>query len=274
MIIRNCKFNLNISKLNFESTASTIFALSTNIKNSGSPIAVIRVSGTETLNVIDLITNGKGHIYQDNPRKCFVHNYYDPKTNELIDKGMILWFPQPKSYTGEDVCEFHMHGSPAVISKMLSVLGELTGCRPAKPGEFTKRALLNGKVQMIEAEGINDLISAKTENQRRRALGGISGLLDSKFNEWRQTIIKLMAHIEAFIDFHEEELIDPNLIENIKKDIALIIEKINFHVKNTKFKSDLIKDGFYIAIIGQANVGKSSLINKLCNYCSIFQLLF
>ncbi|KAI7697475.1 tRNA modification GTPase GTPBP3, partial [Sarcoptes scabiei] len=218
-----------------QSIASTIFALSTNIKSSGSAIAVIRVSGSETLNVIDLITNGNSSIHKRNPRKAFLHDYLDPKTNQLIDNGMILWFPKPKSYTGEDLAEFHVHGSHAVIRKMLSVLSEIRGLRPAVQGEFTKRALINGKLELVQAEGIRDLIDAQTDNQRRRALSGL----------------------------YDEELLDSDLENNIFEKIEIISGKICHYLHKTKLKSDLVKDGFQIAIIGSPNVGKSSLINRL-----------
>nr|XP_046917246.1 tRNA modification GTPase MnmE-like [Dermatophagoides farinae] len=252
-----------IQKCSFESSASTIFALSTNIRNSGSAIAVIRVSGDETLNVIDSITNGKANHIRAKPRQACLNDYVDPNTNELIDKGMTLWFPRPKSYTGEDLCEFHIHGSMAVISKMLTVIGNIRGCRSAKEGEFTRRALMNGKLQLIQAEGIRDLINARTENQRRRALSGLSGMLHLKFNQWREQIIKLMAHMEAFIDFGEEEMIGDDVMKELNVNICNLKKEIDQHVANTKLKSDFIKDGLHVAIIGQANVGKSSLINKL-----------
>ncbi|KAF7492932.1 tRNA modification GTPase GTPBP3 [Sarcoptes scabiei] len=246
-----------------QSIASTIFALSTNIKSSGSAIAVIRVSGSETLNVIDLITNGNSSIHKRNPRKAFLHDYLDPKTNQLIDNGMILWFPKPKSYTGEDLAEFHVHGSHAVIRKMLSVLSEIRGLRPAVQGEFTKRALINGKLELVQAEGIRDLIDAQTDNQRRRALSGLYGNLNKIFNDWRFEIIKIVAHLEALIDFSDEELLDSDLENNIFEKIEIISGKICHYLHKTKLKSDLVKDGFQIAIIGSPNVGKSSLINRL-----------
>nr|XP_027196579.1 uncharacterized protein LOC113791058 [Dermatophagoides pteronyssinus] len=270
MFLRNLKIHQTaiktielIQKCSFESSASTIFALSTNIKSSGSAIAVIRVSGDKTLNVINSITKGKADYIRSKPRHACLNDYVDPKTNELIDKGMTLWFPRPKSYTGEDLCEFHVHGSLAVINKMLSVLNDIHGCRLAKEGEFTRRALMNGKLHLIQAEGIRDLINARTENQRRRALGGLSGMLDHKFNRWREQIIKSMAHLEAFIDFGEDELIDDSVVKELSENIRNLKKEIDQHIANTKLKSDLIKDGFRVAIIGQANVGKSSLINKL-----------
>lgn len=266
--------NLNLFRLNirpfwsqrchFESIASTIFALSTNIKNTGSAIAVIRVSGPQTLHVIDKVTNGRGHLYEKNPRKAILQKYYDPSTLEVIDNGILLWFPSPKSYTGDDMAELQVHGSMAVIARLLAVLGQFKGCRLAAKGEFTKRALTNGKLQLIQAEGIKDLVHAQTEAQRKRALSVMSGSLEAKFDSWRKQIVKLMAHLEAYIDFSEDELIDPNVVRNLNCDIAKLITEIDRYLKKSKKKSDLIKDGYRIAIVGEANVGKSSIINKLC----------
>lgn len=248
----------------FESHSSTIYALSTNIKNSGSAIAIVRVAGSQTLNVIDRITNGRINLYQKKPRQAVLQNLYDFESGELIDKAIILWFPGPKSYTGDDMCEFHIHGSQAVISRLLNVLSKVKGCRPAQEGEFTKRALVNGKLQLIEAEGIRDLVTARTDSQRKRALSAVTGGLDDQFNRWRNIIIKQMAHLEAYIDFSEDELINEDVICELKNSLHHFQDTIETFVRQSKKKSDLIKDGIKIAIIGEANVGKSSLINNLC----------
>lgn len=237
----------------FESINSTIFALSTNVKNTGSAIAVIRLAGPETLNVIEHLTKGKAHVYRENPRKAVLQNIYDINC-ELIDKGMLLWFPKPKSYTGDDMCEFHIHGSQAVISKLLQVLAQFKGCRPAREGEFTKRALTNGKLNLIEAEGIRDIIHAKTDSQRRRALNALVGTLEEQFGEWRTQLIKYMAHLEAYIDFSEDELIDESVMQRLKGDLQKMKLKIEEHVKRTKQKSNLIRDGITICILGLPNV--------------------
>lgn len=248
----------------FQSLNCTIYALSTNIKNVGSAIAVVRVSGPKSSDVIDQLTIGNSIRSQNNPRKAIVQKLYDFKSRELIDRGMMIWFPKPASYTGEDMIELHVHGSQAVISKLLSVLSQIEGCRPAVKGEFTRRALVNGKMQMIEAEGVRDLIDAKTDAQRLRALGAWNRTLDDEFDGWRRLIIKIMAHLEAYIDFSEDELIDSDVIDKLKNDIKTLLDTIRSHIKRTKQRSDLIKDGLRIAIIGEANVGKSSLLNKLC----------
>lgn len=267
----NRLYHQRLQQRYFESIASTIFALSTNIKSTGSAIGVIRVSGQNTLQVIDKITNGNSKVFVKNPRKAIVQRYYDPTTLEIVDYGLLLWFPKPKSYTGENMCELQVHGSHAVITKLLAILSRIDGCRPATKGEFTKRALSNGKLQLIQAEGIRDLVHAQTETQRRRALTVMSGSLDIKFTSWRRTIIQLIAHLEAYIDFSEDELISSEVIINLNRDILSLINEIDIYLKNSKQKSDLIKDGFRVAIIGEANVGKSSIINKLCN---IYKILF
>lgn len=181
---------------------------------------------------------------------------------------MLLWFPAPNSYTGDDMAEFHLHGSPAVISKLLSELATFSGCRPATAGEFTKRALVNGKVDLLEAEGVRDLIGARTDAQRRRALSALSSAdsaLAEKFEAWRKAIIGAMAHLEAYIDFAEEELISEDVLAELKTTIAGLAGQIERHIARTRLRSELIRDGLRVAIIGEANVGKSSLINRLCD---------
>lgn len=258
------KWQSATARFHMQSLSSTIFALSTNIKNTGSPIAVIRVSGPQSSHVVQQLTKKDERHFRDNARKVFLQNLYDNRSSELIDKAMVIWFNQPKSYTGEDMCEFHVHGSQAVIAKLLNVLATFPGCRHAEPGEFTKKGLINGKLQLVEVEGIHDLINSRTESQRKRALSALNtDQLTRTFEVWRKDIIQLMAHLEAYIDFSEDELIDPNVLVNLNASIAKMIEQISQHTIKSKQKSELIKDGLSIAIIGNANVGKSSLINKL-----------
>lgn len=250
----------------YQSTTSTIYALSTNIKNSGSAIAVVRVSGPSSLSLVGELTKKDQDFFRRNERKALLQSLFDRQNSDLIDKAMVIYFAGPRSYTGEDMVEFHLHGSQAVITKLLTVLGQSGCCRSAKEGEFTKRALLNGKLGLIEAEGVRDLIEAKTETQRRRALSvvGDDRKLQTKLANWRTKLLTLLAHLEANIDFGEEELIDEEVMSKFKKDVTALANEIAKHVRHSKQKSDLIKDGFRVAIVGEANVGKSSLINRIC----------
>ena len=167
----------------------TIYALSSGPGISG--IAVIRVSGNKTEDVIKKITGNK----LPNPREATKRKFNYIDTNELIDEGILLWFPGPNSYTGEDLAEFHIHGSRAVINALHNTIGKIKNCRLAEPGEFTKRAFQNGKINLLKAESIADLISSETEIQRKQALKIMSGKSSDKFNSWREKLLKILSHI-------------------------------------------------------------------------------
>ena len=169
----------------------TIYALSTGPGIYG--IAVIRVSGKKTRDVIKKITGAK----LPNPRTATRRKFNYINTNELIDEGVLLWFPGPNSYTGEDLAEFHVHGSRAVINALHKTLSQIKNCRLAEPGEFTKRAFQNGKINLLKAESIADLISSETEIQRKQALKIMGGKSSDQFNSWREKILKILSHIEA-----------------------------------------------------------------------------
>ena len=188
----------------------TIYALSTGPGISG--VAVIRVSGKETESVIKKLT-GKD---LPTPRIATLRKMNNINTSELIDEGIILWFPGPDSYTGEDMAEFHVHGSKAVIDALHSSIKEIKNCRLAEPGEFTKLAFQNGKINLLKAESIADLISAETELQRKQAIKIMNGVSSDKFNSWREKLLKILSHVEAKIDFPDEEL---------PKDILIKIKK-------------------------------------------------
>ena len=178
----------------------TIYALSSGPGMAG--VAVVRVSGKETSKVIKHITKDELPV----PRVATLRKMNNINTNELIDEGVIIWFPAPNSYTGEDLAEFHVHGSRAVIKAMHLGISKVKNCRLAEPGEFTKRAFQNGKINLLKAESIADLISAETEIQRKQALKIMSGKSADKFNLWRAKLLKILSHIEAKIDFTDEDL--------------------------------------------------------------------
>jgi len=182
-------------------------------------------------------------------------------TSELIDEGIILWFPGPHSYTGEDMAEFHVHGSKAVIDALHSSIKVIENCRLAEPGEFTKLAFQNGKINLLKAESIADLISAETELQRKQAIKIMNGVSSDKFNSWREKLLKILSHVEAKIDFPDEEL-PKDILVKIKKTSDEISGEIKKTLDDQKV-GERIREGFKIAIVGPINAGKSSLINYL-----------
>ncbi len=233
----------------------TIYALSSGPGISG--IAVIRVSGKNTAEVVKKLTGDK----LPRPRVATLTKFNKNGGKELIDEGVIIWFPAPNSYTGEDLAEFHVHGSRAVVNAMHFSISKVKNCRLAEPGEFTKRAFQNGKINLLKAESIADLISSETEIQRKQALKIMSGKSSDKFNSWREKLLKILSHIEAKIDFPDEDLPE-NIISEIRKTSNKVLTEIKKTLNDQKV-GERIREGFKIAIVGPTNAGKSSLLNYL-----------
>ncbi len=235
----------------------TIFALSSGPGISG--VAIIRVSGLGTKNVIKKLTKEDLPI----PRVATTKKFKEFNNNNIIDEGILLWFPAPNSYTGEDMAEIHVHGSIAVVRAILDQLSKIDDCRIAEPGEFTKIAFQNGKINLLKAESISDLISAETEIQRIQAVKMMNGKSSDKFNSLREKLLKILSNVEAKIDFPDDDLPD-DVVKNIKNDSENIRSQIE-KILNDQKVGERIREGFKIAIIGPANAGKSSLLNYLSN---------
>ena len=233
----------------------TIYALSSGPGLSG--IAVIRVSGSDTLKVLKNMT----YLPIPDPKVASLRKFINPKTKEIIDEGILLWFPGPESYTGDDMAEFHIHGSRAVIEAMSLCISKVNGCRLAEPGEFTKIAFLNGKINLLKAESISDLVSSETEIQRQQAIKIMSGKSSDKFNSLRERLIKILSNIEAKIDFPEDDL-PSDILKNIHLETKSIKNEIK-KILSDQNVGEIIREGFKIAIVGPTNAGKSSLLNYL-----------
>jgi len=233
----------------------TIYALSSGPGISG--VAVVRVSGKETTEVVKKLTGEE----LPSPRVATLKKFNKIDTNELIDEGVIIWFPGPNSYTGEDLAEFHVHGSRAVISALHSSISKIKNCRLAEPGEFTKIAFQNGKINLLKAESIADLVSSETEIQRKQAIKIMSGKSSDQFNSWREKLLKILSHIEAKIDFPDEDL-PKDILSEIQKTSDQVSSEIKKILDDQKV-GERIREGFKIAIVGPINAGKSSLLNYL-----------
>lgn len=249
---------------------ATIYALGTPTPSRANPgaLSVIRLSGPRAGDALIFLTEPRaferGHSARDpalpEARRMVLRTLIDPPSGEAIDRGLVVWFEAPNTETGEDMVELHLHGGRAVVGGALEAIRRLGFCRLAEPGEFTRRAFEHGKLDLTEAEAIADLVASETEQQRRLALQQMDGALHRLYEDWRTLGLRTLAHLEAAIDFPDEDL-PPGIADEVRAGIARLRDEVAVHLDDRR--GERLREGLHIAIIGPPNAGKSSLLNLL-----------
>jgi len=235
--------------------SDTIYALASGLGRAG--VAVVRVSGPDSWKSLEALTGKKNF----EPRCAQLVTLKDPDSRETLDETLVLPFKAPASYTGEETVEYHLHGGRAVIESVLGALCAQKNHRMAEPGEFTRRAFENGKMDLTGAEAIADLIDAETQAQKIQALSQMGGALSALYEGWMESLKKTLAHLEADIEFPDEDLpegIAPEVTENVQ----ILVDEIDEHLNDNR-RGERLRDGIQVAVIGAPNAGKSSLVNAL-----------
>lgn len=233
----------------------TIFALASAPGKAG--VAVLRISGSDAFNCLNQLTNEA----LPETRKAVLRNLVNPETGQLIDQAIVLTFTAPNSFTGENIVELHIHGSRAVINILIKLLSNINNFRLASPGEFAKRAFLNGKMDLTAAEGLADLIESETLMQQQQAIRQVQGELANLYNSWKHKLIRSLALIEAYIDFPEDDI--PAAVITEVNQIVTSMKDTLYSYLNDDNRGEILRRGIMVAIIGAPNVGKSSLLNYL-----------